>query len=393
MKTATMRVRCSLPIVVLFVAVPASVAAQSVPPPVSSVSRVAAAAHSPWFERYQEARSGPETSDRWSRTFKVGPNGSLELSNISGDIVITGGPGDEIRVEAVKRVHARDAADAKQQLDAVTIQVNDRAGRVEIDTNYARRHDTHVDVEFTVRVPANTTVGVHSVSGSIQLTGVNGEARLESVSGDVTTSQSEKLTRVKSVSGDVSVTEGGAADALSLGTISGNLNVKRLKARTLDVQTISGDLSLVDTACERVQAKSVSGDLHFGGPLAKAGRYEFNTHSGDVRLVLGGGVGFEITATTFSGDLRSDIALSGGSATSAGDDVDDQMHGPPHKRELRGTVGDGSAIVQVQTFSGDLVVTSPAAEKGAVQKGHGDKGRGGKDKHKDKDKDKGDDRQ
>ena len=41
-----------------------------------------------WFERYQEARGGPESSDRWSRSFKTGPSGSLDLSNISGDIVV-----------------------------------------------------------------------------------------------------------------------------------------------------------------------------------------------------------------------------------------------------------------------------------------------------------------
>ena len=73
------------------------------------------------------------------------------------------------------------------------------------------------------------------------------------------------------------------------------------------MQTISGDLSLTDTACERVLAKSVSGDVQFGGPLAKAGRYEFSTHSGDVRLSLQGSVGFEITANSFSGELRSDL--------------------------------------------------------------------------------------
>ena len=153
-------------------------------------------------------------------------------------------------------------------------------------------------MDYTVHVPAGATVSVRSVSGDIELTGVKGEARLETVSGSVTTTNSRQLARVKSVSGDVSVSEGGSGDVLSLGTVSGNLTVRRLKARTLEVQTISGDLLLTDTACERVQAKTVSGDLQFGGPLAKAGRYEFNSHSGDVRLSLQGTVGFEITAST-----------------------------------------------------------------------------------------------
>ena len=239
------------------------------------------------------------------------------------------------------------------------------------------QQNVQVDVDYTVEVPPSASVGVRSVSGNIELTGVKGEARLETVSGDVTATNSGQLSRVKSVSGDVSVTEGASSEVLNLGTVSGNLIVKRLKARTLEVQTISGDLSLTDAACERVQAKSVSGDLRFGGPLVKTGRYEFTSHSGDVRLALQGSTGFEITATSFSGELRSDLRLSerqGDTDTVRAGDRENR-HGP-RRQELRGTFGDGSAIVVVQTFSGDLVVTN----------GNADKPAGRKDKEKDKDK-------
>jgi hypothetical protein len=339
-------------------------AAQSAfPPAVPAAPSRAVTPHGTWFERFQESRSGPESSDRWSRTFKIGPSGSLDLSNISGDIVITGGAGDEIRVEAVKQANGHNADETKRQLEGITIEASERAGRVEISTSYPRKQNSQVDVDYAVHVPAGAAVSVRSVSGNIELTGLKGEARLETVSGNVTTTNSRQLARLKSVSGDVSVSEGSSGDVLSLGTVSGNLTVRRLKARTLEVQTISGDLSLTDAVCDRVQAKTISGDLQFGGPLAKAGRYEFNSHSGDVRLSLQGAVGFEITASTFSGDLRSDLQLSGrGSSPAtlpAGDDDDDGGHGP-RRQDLRGTFGDGSAIVMVQTFSGDLVVTGGA---------------------------------
>ena len=379
MKAPTMRVIRSL--VLTFCALAAAVpSAQGTPPP--PLPATPAAPVTPpgtWFERYQEAREGPETSDRWTRSFKTGPSGSLDLSNISGDIVVTGGPGDEIRVEAVKKVHAREAHDAKEQLEAVTIEATERGGRVEIATNYPHKQNTRVDVFYTVQVPASASVSLRSISGSLELTGVNGEARLETVSGNITTSNSSKLAKVKSVSGDVSITEGGSADVLSLGTVSGNLSASRVKARTLEAQTISGDLTLADTQCDRLQAKSVSGDMRFGGPLAKGGRYEFNTHSGDVRLSLAGSTGFELTANSFSGELRSDVPLTGrqGDAVPTGDD-DDGHHGM-RRSELRGTYGDGSALVVVQTFSGDLVVGGPGGEKGAAPKD--------KRKHKDPDKD------
>ena len=375
MKTPIMRATRSL--LLTFCALSAAApSAQGTPPPAPPAAAVTPS--DAWFERYQEARGGPETSDRWTRSFKTGPSGSLDLSNISGDIVVTGGPGDEIRVEAVKKVHAREAHDAKQQLEAVAIEATERGGRVEIATNYPHKQNTRVDVFYTVQVPASASVSLRSISGSLELTGVKGEARLETVSGNITTSNSSKLAKVKSVSGDVSITEGGSADVLSLGTVSGNLSASRVKARTLEAQTISGDLTLVDTQCDRLQLKSVSGDMRFGGPLAKGGRYEFNTHSGDVRLSLAGSTGFELTANSFSGELRSDVPLSGrqGDTVPTGDD-DDGHHGM-RRSELRGTYGDGSALVVVQTFSGDLVVGGPGGETGAAPKD--------KRKHKDPDK-------
>jgi DUF4097 and DUF4098 domain-containing protein YvlB len=380
MKTPTMRATRSLVLTLcaLCAAVPSAQGTPPPPPPATPAGAVTPP--DAWFERYQDGREGPETSDRWSRSFKTGPSGSLDLSNISGDIVVTGGPGDEIRVEAIKKVHARDAHEAKQQLEAVTIEATERGGRVEIATNYPHKQNTRVDVFYTVQVPASASVSLRSISGSLELTGVKGEARLETVSGNITTSNSLQLAKVKSVSGDVSITEGGSADVLTLGTVSGNLSASRVKARTLEAQTISGDLTLVDTQCDRLQAKSVSGDMRFGGPLAKSGRYEFNTHSGDVRLSVAGSTGFELTANSFSGELRSDVPLSGrqGDAVPTGDDDDDGHHGP-RRSELRGTYGDGSALVVVQTFSGDLVVGAASGEKSAAPKD--------KRKHKGPDKD------
>jgi len=386
MKAPAMRVTSSIVVSSFCTLLATGAAAQGTfAPAVLAAAAVASSPHATSFERVQEVRSGPENTEHWTRTFKTGPNGSLDLSNISGDIVITAGAGDEIRVEANKSVRAHDDQDARRQLQSVVINAAERAGRVEITTSYPRnQQNIQVDVDYTVEVPPSASVSVRSVSGSIQMTGVKGEARLETVSGDVTTTSSGRLAKVKSVSGDVSVTEGGSTDMLDLGTVSGNLTVKRLKARSLDVQTISGDLLLTDTACERVQAKSISGDLRFGGPLVKTGRYEFTSHSGDVRLGLQGSTGFQITATTFNGDLRSDLRLSERQGDTENVSAGDREHHGPRRQELRGTFGDGSAVVIVQTFSGDLVVTNGSADKPAGPKG--------KDKDQDRDRDRDQDR-
>ena len=61
---------------------------------------------------------------------------------------------------------------------------------------------------------------------------------------------------------------------------------------------------------ERVEARSVSGNIEFDAPLSKGGRYEFTSHSGDIRLAVLGSTGFELDANTFSGSVRSDLPVT-----------------------------------------------------------------------------------
>jgi DUF4097 and DUF4098 domain-containing protein YvlB len=336
----------SLTLVCLVAMVPAGAAAQAVPVP--------AAAHATWFEHYQDSRRGPQQTETWSRTFKVGPNGSLDLNNISGEVVVTGGPGEEIRVEAIKRVRSRDAAEAKQLLSSLTIDASESGGRVEIRTLYPHGHDISAEVDFTVQLPATAALSVHTVSGDIRASKVSGESRLESVSGNIVANQLSKVARLKSVSGDVEVNDGAASDGFAAGTVSGNLLTRRIKARAMDVQTVSGDVKLEDVTCDRAQVKSVSGDVEYDGPLSKGGRYEFTSHSGDLHVAIAGSTGFEITANTFSGEMRSELP-----SLKLATNEDDR----PGNREIRATIGDGSALLVVKTFSGDLVVSGPAKDK------------------------------
>ncbi len=60
---------------------------------------------------------------------------------------------------------------------------------------------------------------------------------------------------------------------------------------------------------ERVHVKSVSGDIILTGKLAKTGRYDLSTHSGDIQIIPEGNPGFDLEAATFSGDVSSDFAL------------------------------------------------------------------------------------
>jgi DUF4097 and DUF4098 domain-containing protein YvlB len=320
--------------------------------PSYAASRVSADAADPaWSERYAEEHEGPEQSETWSRVFKVAADGSLDVSNVAGTIEVTGGAGDEIKVEAVKRARSRDGADARRQLTAVQIEATQTAGRVEIRTNYGQSKNNSVETDFTISVPVGISVTAHSVSGDVSISRVKGEVRMETVSGNVTAAGTPHLVRIKSVSGEVEASDVASEDVLTAGSVSGNVVLKKTKARSVDLQSVSGDVTLADVACERAQARSVSGNIEFGGPLMKGGRYELNSHSGDITISIATTSGFELSANSFSGDINSDVKL-----TMRGGGEEPAVAGLPHNREVRGTFGDGSALLVVKTFSGDVRV-------------------------------------
>jgi len=299
---------------------------------------------------YQGRNRGPEQSDRFSRRIRIGRDGRLAISNVAGDITVTGGGGEEVSIEAVK--HARGS---RAELDRVHIEVSERPGRVEVRTEYDRNWDDrggNVSVDYTVSVPASAAVEVKSVSGSVKVSNVQGVVRAESVSGDVVTSATPKVELAKTVSGDVSL-DGVTSDGdLSAASVSGSVSARGVKARGLDLGTVSGTITISNAACDRLDSKSVSGTIEYSGTIAKAGRYNINTHSGTIRLTLSGSTGFELTANTFSGNVRSDLPITIGG--SQGGRPERQRFGPG--RSIRGTFGDGSASLSLRTFSGDIII-------------------------------------
>ena len=160
---------------------------------------------------------GEPVADEWSRVFKLPGKGSLDLGNLSGEIVVVGGAGDEIRVSAVRQEGK--GRRGRPEADDVRIVVNEGAGRVEIRTEHPRRGG-HGDVDFTVHVPVYTDLNIRSVSGEVRIEKVQGEVRAESVSGSVTVTDVGKLQLAKSVSGEVTVS-GAGGNVVNSETVSG----------------------------------------------------------------------------------------------------------------------------------------------------------------------------
>ena len=95
-----------------------------------------------------------------------------------------------------------------------------------------------------------------------------------------------------------------------------------------------------------VTASTVSGEVDYDGTIDANGRYEFHSHSGDVRLEIPETSGAQFQIETFSGSLDTEfpLTLQPGQRSSS----------RPRRYEFK--LGDGSARVTAESFSGDIVL-------------------------------------
>jgi hypothetical protein len=294
-----------------------------------------------------------ESTEPFTRAFPVGKGSTLMLSNISGNIQVTPGTADRMEVEALKRAWGPNAEQAKARLADAMVETYTTANRVEVRVEHGVRRDgrggdgSGIDVEFSVKVPGDAAVDLRTVSGDIRVTNVKGELRVEAVSGNVALEGTPRLSAVKTVNGGVTLTNTGADAQLSISTVNGDVVVQTLAARAIDVNTINGDVRMTGWSGDRAHIRSLDGDLDLQASLAKGGRYEIESHSGDVAIALAEQPGFELEAHTFNGRIRVDFPIK-----SEGP-VRDSDRGP---RTVRGTYGDGASSLRVQTFNGNMTI-------------------------------------
>lgn len=305
--------------------------------------------HSAWTSGRQRNFPASQT-DKETRTFAIGANGEFSLENLSGDIRIVPGSGSALTVEITRHARGRNDADAKAGLTRVRVETTHRGDRATARTVYPqneRSPNYSVSVDYLVTAPAGTRVTAKTLSGDVTVGAMTGDLTINSTSGDVHITGATRLIHAKTVSGDVILQNCASADVLTAATMSGDVTGTNIKARHVELQSISGNVTGHNVTAQSAKLHSMSDDVIFDGDLAAGGRYEFSTHSGNVRLGLDGRTGFNLEATTFSGSVRSDLPLK----------LENLGTGRRANRNVRGTFGDGSATITAKSFSGSVIVT------------------------------------
>ncbi len=287
------------------------------------------------------ALTPPQDTDT---TFAVDPNARLSVSNFSGEIIVRTWTRNEVRIRAdhsrrdgifVDQTHRGILVRAqswRRWADQFDVDIEEDQVHVEYNTP---RNPSIVDYEITV--PASMALDLGGPFTDVTVHGAQGQVTIKVGEGDVDLLGGRGRVTVRAVEGDVTLEDaGGEIDVISM---DGDVHIENCSG-DITAETTDGDIWLGNVESANVEALSVDGDIWFGGILAPQGVYLFNTHDGDVTVLIPQNASARVTVATFDGDFVSDFEIT----------LPERFRG----RRLTFTLGDGSAQMEIDAFDGDI---------------------------------------
>jgi DUF4097 and DUF4098 domain-containing protein YvlB len=203
----------------------------------------------------------------------------VELSNVNGDVTIRGWEKNEVDMKATKRGPA-------EYLDLVQIEMDSTAERLSIETKYPRfrSKERNVSVTYELMVPKHATLdAIHNVNGAIEVSGVEGELKINTVNGSAEIEGSKSTVRAETVNGKITARwfEFPKQGDVNMHTVNGGLK-----------------LHLPDNASADVKASSLNGSIHTDFPITVQGRFISRKLSGRI-----GEGGTSIDLSTVNGSI------------------------------------------------------------------------------------------
>ena len=291
----------------------------------------------------REQAQGPWTSAPYSRTLPIGTRNTVELSQTSGSVTVTGvRNSSSVVISANRRIMMQNRDAAAAMLQRVMPQITQRGGGIEILTGLPDGVRAPILVDYEISLPNTAAVSIRSWGGDIRVSNVGGELRLDlNGNGDIAITNAKRVRRAKAIDGMVTVT-GMDGDELNAETLRGNLQVKNVSAQSMELKSVSGAISVVNSGCDRCAISSLSGNVEMLGPLRPDARLTVNTNTGNIRLVPAGNIRFDLEAIT-TGTKQSDFPLQSRAT---------------ELRMLRGSYGEaeGSTIISLSSFAGNITV-------------------------------------
>lgn len=253
------------------------------------------------------ARAGAQTSDDFRWSGEVARGKSIEIKGVNGDVEAVLASGSQVEVIARKRARRSDAATVRVEVlerdGHVTICAvyptparypsRNRPGRRDRGPNECRPGDegrmntdnNDVQVDFTVRVPADVRFVARTVNGRVDATSLRSDLDVYTVNGRIMVSTSGTAS-AETVNGSIDAAIGDAKwdRPLDFHTVNGSITLDLPKdaAAELRAEVMNGDITSdlpLTIQSSRNRGRRITGSIGSGGQMLY-----LSTTNGSIRL-------------------------------------------------------------------------------------------------------------
>ena len=256
--------------------------------------------------------AGGKATDEWTRTYSLAKDGSVEVINVNGPIVVEAATGSQVEIRATRVARAKSDEDAREILNNARISeavAPDRVAVQTVVTNRTSGRGRSVTVEYRVRVPAGLQVSVKTENGGIGLYDVNARVTATLTNGGVRGSNVSGAVSAHVVNGGIVMDIVRVTGPIALESVNGGirLDIPADLNADVDASAVNGGVSLDDglkvQTSERTRTKII-GTLNGGGP-----RIAVTTVNGGVRLRTRDG---SVSRDAEGGDEAGEVVLQQG---------------------------------------------------------------------------------
>jgi DUF4097 and DUF4098 domain-containing protein YvlB len=245
-----------------------------------------------------------------------------------GSIHVNSSATDKVDVKVVREVKRVSEEKAKEIIEQHHIEMAENSGSVTITAEnpqqkklFGNNPFNHLQVSYTISVPAKYDLDVRTAGGNIEVSDLEGNIEARTAGGDVKLGAITGPVKAHTAGGNI-ILKGSKGDAdvhtsggdLRIGEVEGNLmaktsggNIKleRVTGR-VDAQTSGGDVH-VNEAYGPVMARTSGGNVSAKLNEQPKGDCALKTSGGNVELMIPEKLALDVRASTSGGSIRSDF--------------------------------------------------------------------------------------
>ncbi len=270
---------------------------------------------------------------RLDTTVRLNLRGTVDLSLASGKITVRGWDQPGVKILASTENGAL-RFDANSNRVTLRVEQEGEAGK------------SRGDATYDVSVPRGTRLRLQTGSGSVTASGSQGDISATTVGGAIDVSGGRRQILLESVSGPIKASQ--LAGDLRAQNVSGSVRAENVSGR-VEAWTVNGAIRLIGMRTNDIRTETVGGEIVYTGRVATGGTYDFESHSGTIRLTIPRNPGAQFRLETVRGVVQADFPIDTLPA-----------EGGRRGRRVEFKTGDGQAKVSARTFSGRILVKSGA---------------------------------